>query len=104
VPSLSQLGRFAVLLVIAAALGEVAHLLRLPRLLGYVVAGIALGPYGSGLMHWTTISDLRILVDVAMGLFLFELGRSGEALFAPVGQLAPRLCFLYALSRDQRRQ
>lgn len=73
-PSLGQLGWFALLLVIAAALGEVAHLLRLPRLLGYVVAGIALGPRGSGLMHWTTISDLRILVDVALGLFLFELG------------------------------
>jgi Kef-type K+ transport system membrane component KefB len=74
VPALGQLGWFALLLVVAVVLGEVARLLRLPRLLGYVAAGIALGPHGSGVMSLTTISDLRVLVEVALGLLLFELG------------------------------
>lgn len=73
-PVLGQVGWFALLLLIAVALGEVARLVRLPRLLGYVAAGIILGPHGSGLMHWSTIWDLRIMVDVALGLMLFELG------------------------------
>lgn len=47
---------------------------RLPRLLGYVVAGVVIGPHGSGLMTAATVSDLRVLVDVALGLLLFELG------------------------------
>jgi len=74
VPQFSQLGWFALLLILAVALGEIARLIRLPRLLGYVVAGIALGPRGTGLMHWATIIDLRMFVDVALGLMLFELG------------------------------
>lgn len=73
-PALGQLGWFAFLLIIAVALGEVAHLLRLPRLLGFVGAGMILGPHGTGLMHYSAISGLRIMVDVALGLLLFELG------------------------------
>jgi Kef-type K+ transport system membrane component KefB len=75
-PSLDQLGWFALLLVIAVVLGELARLLRLPRILGYVAAGIAVGPHGGGLMHWATVYDLRILVDAALGLLLFELGHA----------------------------
>jgi Kef-type K+ transport system membrane component KefB len=73
-PALGQLGWFAVLLVAAAVLGELARVARLPRLLGYVVAGVVIGPYGSGLMTAGTVSELRMLVDVALGLLLFELG------------------------------
>ncbi len=73
-PALGQLGWFALLLIIAVVLGEFVHLLRLPRLIGYVVAGMILGPHGSGLMHLSTVADLRVLVDVALGLMLFELG------------------------------
>lgn len=73
-PALGQLGWFALLLIVAVVLGEIAHLLRLPRLLGYVGAGMILGPQGTGLMHHSTLSDLRIMVDVALGLLLFELG------------------------------
>ncbi|MBN1321095.1 MAG: cation:proton antiporter [Thermoleophilia bacterium] len=73
-PALGQLGWFALLLIIAVALGEFVHLLRFPRLIGYVVAGMILGPHGSGLMHFSTVADLRIMIDVALGLMLFELG------------------------------
>ncbi|MBN1628451.1 MAG: cation:proton antiporter [Thermoleophilia bacterium] len=71
-----QLGWFALLLVLAVVFGEIARLIRLPRLLGYVAAGLVLGPYGVGLMPWATVNDLRILVDVALGLMLFELSHS----------------------------
>jgi Kef-type K+ transport system membrane component KefB len=72
--SFGQLGWFALLLVAAVVLGELARWLRLPRLVGYVAAGMVLGPYGSNLMHLNTVSELRVMVDVALGLLLFELG------------------------------
>ena len=75
-PRLEQLGWFALLLIAAVVLGEIARHIGLPRILGYVAAGMALGPRGSGLMHWATVFDLRILVDVALGLLLYELGHS----------------------------
>ncbi len=76
VPRLDQLGWFALLVLVAVVLGELARFVKMPRILGYVAAGIALGPYGTGLMHWATTYDLRVLVDVALGLLLFELGHA----------------------------
>lgn len=72
--SFGQLGWFALLLVAAVVLGELARWIKLPRLVGYVAAGMALGPHGSDLMHVHTVFQLRIMVDVALGLLLFELG------------------------------
>lgn len=67
---------FAVVLIVAAVAGEaVARWLRLPRLVGYVAAGVVSGPHLTGLLDPRTLSDLRMLLDLAIGLVLFELGQ-----------------------------
>lgn len=63
------------LLITVAALvgGLLADRLRLPTVVGYVVAGIAIGPYTAG----PTISHLpliEILAEVGLALLLFSLG------------------------------
>ncbi|MBE9482272.1 MAG: cation:proton antiporter, partial [Chloroflexi bacterium] len=40
-----------IVLAIAIAGGMLARRLRLPIILGYLVGGIAVGPYGFGLVH-----------------------------------------------------
>ncbi len=73
--SFGQLGWFALLLLAATFLGEVgARLLRLPRLVGWIVAGLALGPYPIGLLSVETLRSMRPVIDVTLGLLLFELG------------------------------
>jgi monovalent cation:H+ antiporter-2, CPA2 family len=63
------------LLIIGGALigGLIAQRLRLPLLLGYTAAGIAVGPYTAG----PTVSELlhiELLAEIGVALFLFAVG------------------------------
>jgi len=70
-----NLARFALLLIAAIALAEIGQrTLRLPRLTGYVLAGLLMGP---GVLDWAPMSisgALRPVLLMALGLLLFELG------------------------------
>jgi Kef-type K+ transport system membrane component KefB len=71
-PHLFWLG---VLLLAATVLGELLdRSLRLPRIFGYVIAGVVLGPEVTGLLSETEITGLAPFLEVAMGIVLFELG------------------------------
>lgn len=66
------------LILIAGVLG--AHFLRrllpqVPALTGYVLTGILIGPSALNLVDASLLSDISLLVDLALGLVLFELGR-----------------------------
>jgi Kef-type K+ transport system membrane component KefB len=65
----------AALLAALAAGHACARYLRLPRITGFVAAGLLLGPSALDLLHARLLSDLRIFVDISLGLILFELGR-----------------------------
>ena len=72
IPQLLWLG---VVLLTATLLGEVLdRLLRLPRIIGYVIAGAVLGPQATGLLSAAEVEGLRPFFEVAMGIVLFELG------------------------------
>jgi len=74
-PALTQLALFGVLLAAGLIAGEaVRRYARLPRITGYVLIGAALGPSGSGLLDENILFELRLLVDVSIGLVVFELG------------------------------
>jgi Kef-type K+ transport system membrane component KefB len=68
-------GRVALLLIASIAAAQICdRWLRLPRLVGYVLAGLLLGP---SMLAWVPPSitgDLRPLVLLGLGLLLFELG------------------------------
>lgn len=63
-------------LVCGLAAGHVfARYLRLPRITGFVAAGLILGPGVLNLLDQSTLAELSIFVDISLGLILFELGR-----------------------------
>jgi Kef-type K+ transport system membrane component KefB len=70
-----QIPWYAVLLLAALLAGEAAWRLRLPRVLGWVLAGIALGPSGLGIVDRAALGGLDGLLEIAVGLILFELGQ-----------------------------
>jgi Kef-type K+ transport system membrane component KefB len=74
--ALAPLPWYALLLLGAAIAGEaVRHWLRLPRLLGWIAVGAALGPQALGLLDEESLDALRPVLDIAIGVVLFELGQ-----------------------------
>ena len=59
---------FGILLLAADTFGAVAHDIRLPRLLGYLVAGLALGPSLSDIVPAGVLDDLSMMKRLAVGL------------------------------------
>ena len=57
-----------------------AHLLRrllpqVPAITGYVLSGMLIGPTGLNLVNVSLLDDISLVVDLSLGLVLFELGR-----------------------------
>src|SRR5262247_1186698 len=89
--ALSQAALFGALVIVGLVAGEaLRRYASLPRITGYALAGAALGPQALGLITDDMLFDLRPLVDLSVGLIVFELGfrldfkwlRSNRWLFA----------------------
>ena len=65
----------ALTLVIAVLIGEaLVRYLKLPRIVGYIGIGLLLGPGGFNLIPQLPAAEWRLVVDLALGILLFELG------------------------------
>lgn len=74
-PAFGQPALFGALLLAGLLGGElVRRLLGLPRITGYVLAGVLLGPHLSGLLAPGALGEARVLIDLSLGLIVFELG------------------------------
>ena len=65
---------FGALLIAGLAGGELARRLLLPRITGYVLVGVLFGPEVLGLFRAPLTGVARALIDLGLGLVLFELG------------------------------
>lgn len=75
-PAVSRLMLLGMLLLAALAAGEaVRRYAKVPRITGYVIIGALLGPEGAGLIDGDALFEMRLLVDLAIGLVVFDLGR-----------------------------
>jgi Kef-type K+ transport system membrane component KefB len=74
-PAVSGLALIGATLLVGLICGELfRRVLRLPRITGYVLAGLVLGPGTLHLLGEELRESARILLEVALGLILFELG------------------------------
>ncbi|HUG77336.1 MAG TPA: cation:proton antiporter [Burkholderiales bacterium] len=74
-PAFSQPALFGVLLLVGLAAGEaVRRYAALPRIIGYALAGVLLGPQATNLLSADVLIASRLLVDLSIGLIVFELG------------------------------
>src|SRR5919206_3463985 len=72
------------LIVVAALLGGiVARQLGLPLILGYIFAGVLVGPHTGG-PTVGEIEEIELLAEIGVALLLFTIG-----LHFPLGELAP---------------
>jgi Kef-type K+ transport system membrane component KefB len=74
-PAFGQPALFGALLLAGLLGGEVVRrTLGLPRITGYVLAGVLLGPQVSGILEPGALLESRVLIDLSLGLIVFELG------------------------------
>ena len=65
---------FGILLLTADTFGALAHDLRFPRLVGYLMAGLALGPSVLGIVPPGVLQDLSMMKQLAVGLIALLAG------------------------------
>lgn len=63
----------AIILVAALLGGFIAQRLNQPLILGYIIAGVLVGPYTGGITV-TEIHDIELLAEIGVALLLFALG------------------------------
>src|SRR5262245_29419138 len=63
----------AIILVAALLGGYLAQRLRQPLILGYIIAGILVGPHTGGVTV-TEVHDIELLAEIGVALLLFALG------------------------------
>ncbi|MEN6319327.1 MAG: cation:proton antiporter [Syntrophaceae bacterium] len=63
----------AIIIVAALIGGLIAQLLKQPLILGYILAGVVVGPYTGGITV-TEIHNIELLAEIGVALLLFALG------------------------------
>ena len=64
-----------IIIVVAAMFGGIiAHKFKQPLILGYILAGLVIGPYTSGIIHLEDIHEIELLAEIGVALLLFALG------------------------------
>lgn len=58
----------------AFTIAEVGQLLKLPRVTGYIVTGIVLGPHATNILSQTVVAEMRIFNTLALGLIATTAG------------------------------
>lgn len=63
-----------VTVLLSMGMGAVVRLGRIPALLGYMLVGIAVGPYALGILSQTHLDNLGFLTDLTLGFVAFVIG------------------------------
>ena len=102
---LGLVGNLAVVVAAALAGGAVARLLRLPTVLGYLAAGVVIGPNTPGFVG--DIDEVQTVADLGVALLMFTLGIRfslrellrvrGLAVFGGLGEIGAMIALGVAL-------
>src|ERR687885_3069802 len=65
---------FAVIMIIAAVMLIITHKLRQPMVIGYIVAGMIIGPYTPPFSLISSIQTVNVLSEIGIILLLFVVG------------------------------
>jgi Kef-type K+ transport system membrane component KefB len=76
---MNQLASLGVILFFALLAGHLVKFVRIPEVTGYILAGMAVGPYLLGWISHENLASLEVFSEVALGLILFSIGSVFEA-------------------------
>lgn len=72
--------------------GKLSHRFKIPKVTGYMLIGLAFGPSVLGLLSRSTLDDISIINDIALGLILFAIG--GEIQLSHLKAMGRRIIYI----------
>ena len=72
--NINMLVYLSIALVCALLSSKLMKLIKLPNVTGYLITGLLLGPYCLKIIPASTIDDLSIIPNVALGFIAFSIG------------------------------
>ncbi|MFC2079123.1 cation:proton antiporter [Candidatus Bipolaricaulota bacterium] len=79
-------------IMLGYVLGEVARKAGLPRVSGYIVAGLILNPRISGIVSSAFVDSMGTTTDLSLAILTFAIG--GTLAFGPVRELGKKIIFI----------
>ena len=89
---------FGCLVLFGFLLGEVAEWIRLPKITGYILAGIVLRPVFDWLQPGMIVPGSRVITDIALSFITFTIG--GSLLYPQVRKLGKTILTITVLAAE----
>lgn len=77
---MEQFSEISLILLVTLGVSIIMRLLKQPLIIGYIIAGIAVGPYGLNILHSTDLIQFLSKVGITALLFVVGLGLSPKVL------------------------
>jgi len=87
-----ELLSFGVVITLGILGGKASHRIKIPKVTGYMLVGLIFGPSVLGLMSQETLSDIRLINDITLGLLLFAIG--GEIDFQKLRAMGRKVIYI----------
>ncbi len=79
-------------IMLGYVMGEVAKKIGLPRVSGYIIAGLMLNPRISGVVSGAFVDSMGTVTDLSLAILTFAIG--GTLAFGPVKELGKKILFI----------
>lgn len=76
--ALNRLLHLGAAILLGVVGGKLVHRIKIPRVTGYLVIGLIVGPSGLGMITHSISGSLSVVNDIALGLILFAIGNEFE--------------------------
>lgn len=76
--ALNRLFHLGAAILLGVVGGKLAHRIKIPRVTGYLIIGLIVGPSGLGMITDAICESLSVVNDIALGLILFAIGNEFE--------------------------
>jgi len=89
---LNELLSVGMIILLGLLGGKFSHRIKIPKVTGYMLTGLFVGPSVLGLISTGTLANMQLIIDVALGLILFAIG--GEIEFQHLKAMGRRVIYI----------
>jgi Kef-type K+ transport system membrane component KefB len=81
-----------IIILLGVSAGKISHRFKIPKITGYMLSGLIFGPSILGIISESTLKDIYVINEIALGLILFAIG--GEIELHHIKAMGKKVIFL----------